>query len=129
MQRAESKGRSDGFPTGREKGLVRKLGSMRGLVAGVGGLLCVGGFFFLSLNYLKGQAWAIARDTLPGLSLSGEVGSSLSHGFNRTVLLLLPDAAGERVRLEREIANLSDQTTKSLGSYGEQMYSDEDRDL
>jgi glycosyltransferase involved in cell wall biosynthesis len=124
--RAEQSRASSYSGMGGLTSILHRFFSFKGAAVSVIGLFLVAALGFFSIGHLKEQARRIVNDTLPGLSFAGEANSSIAEAFNRTLLLVMSDNLKEQEQLKAEVESFSDQTTKYLNAYKEQIFAAQD---
>jgi hypothetical protein len=90
-------------------------------------LLLVAGLGFLSLSRVRHQAWLIVSDTLPGLSDAGMANSNAADDFNLILRALMATTSEERTRLRAEADRNQADAARSLVSYQNSIFDNEDR--
>ena len=91
--------------------------SATGLMATALALLLVGALGFLSVGHLKQQAGLIVGDTMPSLSTAGEAIAGASSGFNRTLMFLVTENAGQHAQFRQEVETRNQTTARFLKEY------------
>ena len=109
------------------KAIFNRAFSLRGAVISVIVLLIIGMAGFLSVNHLKADAQLIVEDTLPGISDAGAANASMAESFNRVLLSLMAETPEERRQYRQELDEFNQRTSKSLESYGQSIYTEDDR--
>ena len=90
-------------------------------------IVAVGGF--LTLNHIKGQAWLIVRDTLPGLSAIGVAGADLAQDFNCVLLTAMSATPEEQARFHAESELFDKEAKQFLDDYEASIFAADDRAL
>ena len=109
------------------RGIFKRAFSIPGAAVSLIVLLIIGMAGFLSVNHLKADAELIVEDTLPGLSDAGAANASMAESFNRVLLSLTAETPQERRQYRQELEEFNQRTSKSLESYGQSIFTEDDR--
>ena len=109
------------------RGIFKRAFSIPGAAVSLIVLLIIGMAGFLSVNHLKADAELIVEDTLPGISDAGAANASMAESFNRVLLSLTAETPQERRQYRQELEEFNQRTSKSLESYGQSIFTEDDR--
>jgi len=105
--------------------LYRRFPVKRAISMGL--LLLVALLGFIALNRVKIKAFQIVEYTLPGLSDAGVANSYVADDFNHLIMALMSSVPQERVDLCAKAASFESEAAKSLKSYENSIFDDEDQ--
>jgi hypothetical protein len=107
--------------------LSRRLFPVRGLAAAAAILFVIGTAGFLSVEYIKHNAWLVVEDTLAGLRDSSMVNANLIESFNSMVLLNMADTPAERQHCREDFQRYNDEVSAFVTAYSGSIFTGEDQ--